>query len=216
VENTKKLLMYDQARADAEAQKKTNQQVIGIKGTAITRAPPRPTLKPIYVQCHCFQQENIQSDGSDQGSSCLINCTDPVSKKRYPCDVNGMPTCPICKCTCQAAYKIGSQQTILSLRQQGKLKDETGRSALFPTVEERKRQANAARTLSDIFKNSIGAAIKNQIHEQLGPLAAIAALGVARHPSASASLQPSSAGLELDSVRLQEDMYTHAARSFVA
>lgn len=124
-ENTQKLLMYDQDRADAEANKNNKQQVIGTKGTAITRAPPRPTLKPIYVQCHCFQQENIQSDGSNQGSSCQINCTDPVSKKRYPRDVNGIPTCPICKCTCQAAYKIGSQQTILILRQQGRLKDNT-------------------------------------------------------------------------------------------
>jgi CelD/BcsL family acetyltransferase involved in cellulose biosynthesis len=85
-----------------------------------------------------------------------------VSKKRYPHDVIRMPTCPICKYTCQTAYKIGSQQTILSLWQQGKLKDETGRSALFPAVEERKGQANAARTLSDVFKNSIGAAIKNK------------------------------------------------------
>jgi len=142
-ENTQKLLMYDRAKADAEANKNNKQQVIGAKGTVITRTPHRPTLKPIYVQCHCFQQENIRSDGSDQGSSCKINCTDPVSKMRYPRDVNGMPTCPICKCMCQAAYKIGSQQAILSLRQQGKLKGETG-GALFPSVGERKRQANAA------------------------------------------------------------------------
>jgi hypothetical protein len=54
------------------------------------------------------------------------------------------------------------------------------------------------------------------------------ALGVASHPS-SASLQPSnvvrlplgvtglcrSAGLEIDPIRLQEEMYAHAARSFV-
>jgi hypothetical protein len=94
----------------------------------------------------------------------------------------------------QAAYKIGSQQTVLSLQQQGKLKDDT-RGALFPSIEERKRQANAARTLSDVFENSIGVALQSQIHKQLGPLA--------------------SAGLELDSVCLQEDLYAHAARSFV-
>jgi hypothetical protein len=139
----------------------------------------------------------------------------------------------------QAAYKIGSEQTILSHWQQGKLKDETG--SFFPSVEERKRQANAARTLSDVFENSIGVALRSQIHEQLGPLAAISALAGGHHSigasttalnvvsnSSSASLQPSnvarplgvaglprSAGMQLDSIHLQEELYMHAARSFV-
>ena len=133
---------------------------------------------------------------------------------------------------CQAAYKIGSHQAILSIRQQGKLKDESG--ALFPSVEQRKRQADAARNLSDVLENSISVALQTQIREQLGPLASISAFAghhstgasaalndvshpsnVARLPLGSVAGLTGSAGMQIDSARLEEEMYMHAARSFV-
>ena len=46
-----------------------------INGKPITRAPTVPNCLPVYYQCHCFQQQNIRSDGSDQGSTCQIKCT---------------------------------------------------------------------------------------------------------------------------------------------
>jgi hypothetical protein len=134
---------------------------------------------------------------------------------------------------CQAAYKICSHQAILSIRLQGKLKDDSG-AALFPSIEEKKRQVNAARTLSDVFENSIGVALQNQIHEQLAPFAGFAghqhstggthaAFNDVTHPSQNFACLPLVGGgavaslpqMNIDSGRLEEEMYTNAALALV-
>jgi hypothetical protein len=217
-ENRKRIVAHDNAKIDAEAKKARGEQLFGAKGKPISRAPTVPKCLPVYYQCHCFQQHNIRSDGSDQDSTtCQIKCTDPETGKKYPRDKNGMPTCPICSCMCQAAYKVGSHQVILTLRQQGKLVDETG--AVVPSAQERERRANFAHALSDVIETSIGVAIQNQLQQQFGSTtnfrAARGPSSTAHQASNVAALPPGFTGVQLDSNRLQEETYMHASRALV-
>jgi hypothetical protein len=86
---------------------------------------------------------------------------DPETGKKYPRDENGLPTCPICCCMCQAAYKVGSHHVILTLRHQGKLRDEA--ASIFPSAQERERQADFTKGISDVIESSLGLAFQNQI-----------------------------------------------------
>ena len=117
---------------------------------------------------------------------------------------------------CQAAYKVGSHQVILTLRQQGKLMDETG--AVVPSAQERERQANFAHALSDVIDTSVGVAIRNQL-QQFGSttnfLAALGPSSTAHQASNVAALPPGFTGAQLDSNHLQEEMYMHASRALV-
>ena len=160
-ENRKRMLAHENTIKEAEAKKARGEQVVGANGKPITRSPNPPKLLPVYYLCHCFQQHSIRHDGSDQGSTCQIKCMDPETGKKYPRDENGLPTCPICCCMCQAAYKVGSHHVILTLRHQGKLRDEA--ASIFPSAQERERQADFTKGISDVIESSLGLAFQNQI-----------------------------------------------------
>ena len=72
----------------------------------LKRVPVRGPMKSQLFQCMCSTSKCV-SRNSDTCSTCPIKCTDSTTGSRYT--FGGTPPscqCPVCKCTCTAAYFV--------------------------------------------------------------------------------------------------------------
>jgi hypothetical protein len=194
-------LTADKAKMDAEAKKARGEQLFGVMASrsparsnwtevsSCLRVLPMP-LFPTTQHAKLWIRSGLDMPNQVHRSGDREEI--PSRQKR---NAKNLPDLRLYVPGSLQGWTVASHQVILTLRQQGKLMDESG--AFVPSAQERKRQA-----LSDVIETSVGVAIPNQLQQFGSTTNFLAALGpssnTAHQPSNVTALPPGFAGVQLD------------------